>query len=130
MDLHDGRGDLQERFIRLVSRGGYSTTNLAMGDASQRVGRYLLLQLCIDGAYGILFGAGLLIIGVPGAILWGLMIMLFRYIPFVGGLLVACIPFLLAFAVDPGWSMLESRAANCSTLARCASIPRSDRPCR
>lgn len=101
-----GRGELQERFIRLVSRGGYSTTNLAMSDASQRVGRYLQLQLFINVCYGVLFGLGLLIIGVPGAILWGLMIMVFRYIPFVGGLLVACIPILLAFAVDSGWSML------------------------
>lgn len=100
-----GRGELQERFIRLVSRGGYSTTNLAM---SQRVGRYLQLQFFINIGYGTLFGAGLLVIGVPGAILWGLMIMLFRYIPFVGGLLVACIPFLLAFAVDSGWGMLIS----------------------
>lgn len=101
-----GRGELQERFIRLVSRGGYSTTNLAMSDASQRVGRYLLLQLTINVIYGTLFGIGLLLIGVPGAVLWGLMIMLFRYIPFIGGLLVACIPFLLAFAVDSGWNML------------------------
>jgi predicted PurR-regulated permease PerM/GAF domain-containing protein len=101
-----GRGELQERFIRLVSRGGYSTTNLAMSDASQRVGRYLQLQFFINVGYGTLFGLGLLLIGVPGAILWGLMIMLFRYIPFVGGLLVACIPFLLAFAVDSGWGML------------------------
>jgi hypothetical protein len=106
-----GRGELQERFIRLVSRGGYSTTTLAMGDASRRVGRYLLLQLCINVGYGVLFGAGLLIIGVPGAILWGLMIMLFRYIPFVGGLLVACMPFLLAFAVDTGWGMLLASIA-------------------
>ncbi|RYE58929.1 MAG: AI-2E family transporter, partial [Rhizobiaceae bacterium] len=103
-----GRGELQERFIRLVSRGGFSTTNLAMSDAGQRVGRYLQLQFFINVGYGVLFGIGLLIIGVPGAILWGLMIMLFRYIPFVGGLLVACIPILLAFAVDSGWGMLIS----------------------
>ncbi|WP_055048724.1 AI-2E family transporter [Devosia sp. A16] len=101
-----GRGELQERFIRLVSRGGYSTTNLAMSDASQRVGRYLQLQFFINVGYGTVFGLGLLVIGVPGAILWGLMIMLFRYIPFVGGLLVASIPMLLAFAVDSGWGML------------------------
>jgi predicted PurR-regulated permease PerM len=101
-----GRGELQERFIRLVSRGGFSTTTLAMSDASQRVGRYLLLQLCINVGYGVAFGAGLMAIGVPGAILWGLLIMLFRYIPFVGGLLVALIPFMLAFAVDSGWTML------------------------
>lgn len=103
-----GRGELQERFIRLVSRGGYSTTNLAISDASQRVGRYLLLQLTINVGYGTLFGIGLMIIGVPGAILWGLMIMLFRYIPFIGGLLVASVPILLAFAMDAGWGMLLS----------------------
>jgi predicted PurR-regulated permease PerM/GAF domain-containing protein len=103
-----GRRELQERFIRLVSRGGYSTTTLAMGDASQRVGRYLLLQLGINVGYGVLFGVGLLIIGVPGAILWGLMIMLFRYIPFIGGLLVASLPILLAFSMDAGWGMLLS----------------------
>lgn len=103
-----GRSELQERFIRLVSRGGYSTTNLAIGDASQRVGRYLLLQLAINVGYGVLFGLGLLVIGVPGAILWGLMIMLFRYIPFIGGILVAAIPIMLAFAMDAGWGMLLS----------------------
>lgn len=106
-----GRGELQERFIRLVSRRGYSTTNLAMRDASQRVGRYLLLQLFMNVIYGTIFGLGLLLIGVPGAILWGLMIMLFRYIPFIGGLLVAFIPFLLAFAVDSGWGMLTATFA-------------------
>ncbi len=106
-----GRRELQERFIRLVSRGGYSTTTLAMGDASQRVGRYLLLQLGINVGYGVLFGVGLLIIGVPGAILWGLMIMLFRYIPFIGGLLVASLPILLAFSMDAGWGMLLSTLA-------------------
>lgn len=101
-----GRADLQDRLIRLVSGGRYSTTNIAMADASRRVGRYLLIQLCVNLAYGTLFGIGLTLIGVPSAILWGLLIVLFRYIPFVGALIVAVIPFLLAFAVDPGWNML------------------------
>lgn len=101
-----GRADLQDRVIRLVSGGRYSTTNIAMADASRRVGRYLLIQLSVNVVYGALFGIGLTLIGVPSAILWGLLIVLFRYIPFVGALIVAVIPFLLAFAVDPGWNML------------------------
>jgi predicted PurR-regulated permease PerM len=101
-----GRGDLKDRFLRLVSRGGYSTTTMAISDASTRVGRYLLLQFAVNLVYGTLFGIGLTLIGVPGAVLWGSMIVLFRYIPFVGALITAAIPFLLAFAVDPGWSML------------------------
>lgn len=101
-----GRADLQDRFIRLVSVGGYSTTNIAIADASRRVGRYLLLQLGVNAAYGTIFAIGLWLIGVPSAVLWGLLIILFRYIPFVGALIIAVIPFMLAFAVDPGWNML------------------------
>lgn len=101
-----GRGDLQERFIRLVSGGRYSKANIAIADASKRVGRYLLIQLAVNTVYGTIFGIGLWLIGVPSAILWGLLIVLFRYIPFVGALIIAVVPFLLAFAVDPGWDML------------------------
>lgn len=101
-----GRGDLQERFIRLVSAGRYSKANMAIADASQRVGRYLLIQLAVNTIYGTIFGIGLWLIGVPSAVLWGLLIILFRYIPFVGALIIAVVPFLLAFAVDPGWNML------------------------
>ena len=101
-----GRGDLQERFIRLVSGGRYSRANIAIADASHRVGRYLLIQLAVNIVYGIIFGVGLWLIGVPSAVLWGLLIILFRYIPFVGALIIAVVPFLLAFAVDPGWNML------------------------
>jgi len=100
------RADMQDRFIRLVGGGGYSKTNIAIADASTRVGRYLLIQLSVNVVYGLLFGVGLWLIGVPSAVLWGLLIILFRYIPFVGALIIAVVPFLLAFAVDPGWNML------------------------
>ena len=106
-----GRGDLRDRFFRLVRQGGYSATTRALGDASARLGRYLLMQLAVNATYGAIFGTGLMLIGVPGALLWGLMIALFRYIPYVGALIVATIPFLLAFAVDPGWGMLAMTVA-------------------
>jgi predicted PurR-regulated permease PerM len=101
-----GRADMLERFIRLVGSNDYAKTNLAMADASRRVGRYLLVQLAINCTYGVLFGLGLWLIGVPSAFLWGLLIVVFRYIPFIGALIIAIIPFALAFAVDPGWNML------------------------
>jgi len=77
-----------------------------MDDAGARVGRYLLVQFSVNLTYGIILGAGLSLIGVPNGVLWGLLATLFRYIPFVGTLILATIPFTLAFAVDPGWSML------------------------
>lgn len=101
-----GRADMLERFIRLVGSSDYAKANLAMADASRRVGRYLLVQLAVNSTYGLLFGLGLWLIGVPSAFLWGVLIVVFRYIPFIGALIIATVPFALAFAVDPGWNML------------------------
>lgn len=101
-----GRADLLDRFIRLVGSSDYAKANIAIADASKRVGRYLLVQLAVNCTYGFLFGLGLWLIGVPSAVLWGLLIVVFRYIPFVGALIIAIVPIFLAFAVDPGWNML------------------------
>ncbi|WP_157959664.1 AI-2E family transporter [Devosia submarina] len=100
------REDLRDRFLKLVSRGDLRTSTKVMNEAANRVGRYLLVQFGVNSCYGIVFGTGLTLIGVPNAVLWGLLAALFRYIPFVGTLMAASIPFMLAFAVDPGWFML------------------------
>ena len=100
------RADLRDRFLKLVSRGDLRTSTIVMDEAAARVGRYLLVQFSVNLVYGVILGTGLTLIGVPNGILWGLLATLFRYIPFVGTLILATIPFTLAFAVDPGWSML------------------------
>jgi len=105
------REGLRDRFLKLVSRGDLRTSTKVMNEAAERVGRYLLVQFCVNLSYGTIFGIGLSIIGVPNAILWGLLAAMFRYIPFVGTIIAATIPFTLAFAVDPGWSMLLAAIA-------------------
>ena len=105
------RMDLRDRFLKLVSRGDLRTSTKAIDEAGARVGRYLLVQFSVNLSYGVILGLGLTLIGVPNGILWGLLATLFRYIPFVGTLIVAMIPFTLAFAVDPGWSMLLKTVA-------------------
>lgn len=102
------REDLRDRFLKLVSRGDLRTSTKVMNEAASRVGRYLLVQFGVNLSYGTVFAIGLSVIGVPNAILWGLLTAMFRYIPFVGTIIAATIPFTLAFAVDPGWSMLLS----------------------
>ena len=99
-------GDFRDRFLKLVSRGDLRTSTKVMNEAGKRVSRYLLVQFTVNLSYGILFGLGMFLIGVPNPILWGLFAGLFRYIPFVGTLIAASIPFSLAFAIDPGWGML------------------------
>ena len=105
------REDLRDRFLKLVSRGDLRTSTKVMNEAAARVGRYLLVQFGVNLSYGTIFAIGLSVIGVPNAILWGLLAAMFRYIPFVGTIIAATIPFTLAFAVDPGWSMLLSSIA-------------------
>ena len=65
------REDLRNRLIRLVGQGRIGATTRAMDDASDRVSRYLRMQLLVNVTYGICITIGLYFIGVPNAVLWG-----------------------------------------------------------
>jgi predicted PurR-regulated permease PerM len=97
--------DLRDRFIRLAGSDLHRTTE-ALSEAASRVSRYLLMQLVVNATYGIPLGVGLYFIGVPGAMLWGFLATLLRFIPYLGPVVAAVFPLTLAFVVDPGWSML------------------------
>jgi predicted PurR-regulated permease PerM len=97
---------LRDRFIRLAGTTQLHTTTQALDDAGRRVSRYLLMQLVVNATYGLPIGIGLALIGVPNPLLWGLMATVLRFIPYIGPWIASAFPILLAFAVDPGWSML------------------------
>jgi predicted PurR-regulated permease PerM len=99
------RNDLRDRLIRLAGDDLHLTTD-AMDEVAQRVGRYLGTQLLINVLYGVPMAAGLFVIGVPGALMWGLLAALLRFVPYVGPAIAAIFPLVLSAAVDPGWSML------------------------
>lgn len=96
--------DLRDRFIRLAGGDLHRTTE-GINEAAARVSRYLLMQLVVNASYGIPVGVGLYFIGVPGAFLWALLATLLRFIPYLGPFIAALFPLVLAFAVEPGWSM-------------------------
>jgi predicted PurR-regulated permease PerM/GAF domain-containing protein len=99
------RHDLRDRFIRLTGGDLHRMTE-ALNEAASRVTRYLTMQLVINATYGLPIAIGLYLIGVPNALLWGLLAMLLRFVPYLGPFVAALFPLALAFAVDPGWSML------------------------
>jgi AI-2E family transporter len=76
-----------------------------MNDAAKRISRYLLMQLVINLLYGIPVGVGLYFIGVPNPILWGLLAIILRFIPYIGPVIAALFPIALSFAVAPGWTI-------------------------
>ena len=78
-------------------------TSEALGDAAGRVARVLSLQLLTNFGFSLLVGGALFALGMPNAVLWGLLAGALRFIPFVGAALGAVLPTLIAFAVMPGW---------------------------
>lgn len=97
------REDLRDRFIRVVGYGKLTVTTQAIGDAADRVSRYLLTQLFINSTYGIPVAVGLYFIGIPNAILWGVLAMVLRFIPYLGPWIAARLPIALSLAISPGW---------------------------
>ncbi|EXL03722.1 MULTISPECIES: AI-2E family transporter [Pseudomonadota] len=100
------REDLRDRFIRLVGYSDLHRTTEALQDAGKRVGRYLLMQLVVNTTYAIPITVGLWLIGIPNALLWGLLALVLRFVPYIGPAIAMLLPMLLALAVAPGWSMV------------------------
>jgi predicted PurR-regulated permease PerM len=100
------REDLRNRFIRLAGSRDLQRTTAALDDAAARLSRLFLIQLLLNGIFGIVIGTGLWFIGTPSAILWGILAAVLRFVPYVGAVIAAAFPLTLAVAVDPGWSML------------------------
>jgi len=100
------REDLRDRLLRLAGRRDLHRTTEAMNDAAQRISRYLLSQLVVNISCGLPIGIGLTLIGIPNAALWGILVVLLRFIPYLGIVIAAAFPLALAIAVDPGWMLL------------------------
>lgn len=98
------REDLRNRLIRLVGSQQLNLTTQALDDAAFRVSRYLQMQLLINASFGLIIALGLFIIGLPNAILWGIMAALLRFVPYIGPWIAASIPLMLSLAVFDGWT--------------------------
>jgi len=105
------REDLRDRLIRLAGVRDLQRTTKALDDAAMRVSRYLVMQTIVNASYAVPIGIGLWLIGVPNPILWGMLAMLLRFVPYIGPIIAALFPLALSVAVDPGWTMLAWTAA-------------------
>ncbi|MER9071717.1 AI-2E family transporter [Mesorhizobium sp. M0904] len=100
------REDLRDRFIRLVGYGDLHRTTEALQDAGKRVGRYLLMQLVVNIVYAVPITFGLWVLGIPNPLLWGLLALALRFVPYIGPVIATLLPLFLALAVAPGWSLV------------------------
>ena len=95
--------DLRNRLFRLAGLDRLNVLTQALDDATQRVSRYLLMQLLVNACFGVLCGIGLYLIGIPYAALWGSVAGILRIVPYLGAVVSALLPFTLSLAVFDNW---------------------------
>jgi predicted PurR-regulated permease PerM/methanogenic corrinoid protein MtbC1 len=104
------REDLRDRVIRLVGFGQMNLTTQALDDTGTRISRYLASLAIVNTVYGLILAGGLWIAGrmfghgtpFPNVLVWGLLVGLLRFIPYIGIFIGAAFPLLLSFAVFSG----------------------------
>jgi len=97
------REDLRERIFGLVGRSRLPITTRALDEATERITRTLLTQFSVNTSFGLVYGLGLYLIGIPFAPLWGLLAIAFRYVPFIGAALAFTLPFVVSVLTMQGW---------------------------
>ena len=99
------REDLRNRLIRLGGTGDIHRTTIALDEAGQRLSLLFTTQVLINGLTGAFIGVALAFIGIPGAVLWGVLTAVMRFVPYVGTLLSAVFPIIIAAAIGEGWTL-------------------------
>jgi predicted PurR-regulated permease PerM len=97
------RKRLRDRFLRLIGHSRLATTTLAIDEAGSRLSGFLLGQLQVNAAYAFVLWIGLSLIGIPNAILWAILTLFLRFLPYVGLWISAFFPLILSVAISSDW---------------------------
>lgn len=110
------REDLRDRMIRLMGHGRLNLTTQALDDTGSRISRYLGALAIVNVLYGVATAIGLWAIGrmfghgvgFPNVLVWGLLVGLSRFVPYIGIWIGAAVPLILSFALFPGSAVFVS----------------------
>src|SRR2546425_187235 len=94
---------LRTRLIRLTGSSRLAVITRALGDANNRITRYVLVQTLINLGYGLAIALGLYAIGIPYVVLWSFLAFALRFVPYIGTLMGALAPVVVSLAIFPGW---------------------------
>lgn len=107
------REDLRDRMIRLVGHGRLNLTTQAFDEAGTRISKYLSALSIVNGTYGVFAALGLWVIGhflghgvsFPNVLIFGILVAVCRFVPYIGIWIGAAVPLLLSFALFPGYAV-------------------------
>jgi len=97
--------DLRNRVIRLLGTGDLNRTTLTLDEAGLRLSKLFTAQIVVNASTGAFIAIALAIIGIPGAILWGVLTAILRFVPYVGTLMSSVFPVIIAIAIGDGWTL-------------------------
>ncbi|MBL8814888.1 MAG: AI-2E family transporter [Planctomyces sp.] len=95
--------DLHDRFVRLTGDAALPRSNIAIDDAIARVSGYIQMTFLINAIYGVTISIGLALIGIPNAVLWGVLGTVLRFVPYLGPMLIFLMPLALSLAATSTW---------------------------
>jgi len=98
------REDLARRLVALAGAGHMTITMRVCEEVTQRINRFLFSQSLINATFGTFIAVGLLLVGMPHALLWGAVAAVLRFVPFLGTTIAMIIPAGLAFLESDGWT--------------------------
>lgn len=98
------REDIRNRVMRLAGTGRLTLTTRTLDELGTRVSSYLMTNAIVNGGFGVVVGLGLYAIGVQYAVLWGFLAAMFRFLPYIGGVLGSSLPIVMAIIQSPSWT--------------------------
>ncbi len=79
-------------------------TTRTLDHAALQMGRFLFSKSLINAAFGLFITIGLLLIGIPYALLWGVTAGFLRFVPYLGTTIAMVVPAGLALVQSDGWT--------------------------
>jgi len=102
---------VRDRFIRIAGGSDIRATTIAINDAGERLSRFFVSQFLVNLGVACTVWIGLMLVGLPHAMLWGVLAGVLRFVPYVGIWIAALFASLLAAAVVPGWELAAATIA-------------------
>ena len=99
-----GREDLRNRALRRVGVSQLTLATEAFADATGRVSRYLRMQFLVNTIFGTVIAGSLSLVGLQGAVRWGALAGLLRFVPYIGPVIAGALPFAVSFSMSEGWT--------------------------
>lgn len=106
-----GRDSIRERLIRLAGDNEVASTMRALADTDEGVSQFFASLVVVNTTFAAVSSIALALLGVPHAILWGSLVGVMRFVPYVGVPSAIVVVTVFAAAVDPGWSLALWAAA-------------------